>query len=271
VKRWARHNERHRAAGFADRNTEYLFYQTLAGAWPIDRERMTAFMEKAVREAKMHTSWTNQDETYERSLRDFVSAVMEDAEFHADFEAFLAGIVPAGRLNSLTQTLIKFTAPGIPDTYQGTELWDLSLVDPDNRRAVDFALRRRLLDSLARLSPTAIMTRSDEGLPKLWIIRQALWLRRRRPQLFGSEALYRPLYAQGAKADHVVAFARAEQAVSVAPRLPVRLGGDWADTTLELPADRWRNILTDDEWPGGLIQVKELLAHFPVALLVREE
>jgi len=155
-----------------DWNTEYFFYQTLVGAWPIEQERMSIYMEKAVREAKRHTSWTVQNEAYERGVHDFVSGVMEDNTFCADLEDFVARLVNPGRINSLAQTLIKLTAPGIPDIYQGTELWDLSLVDPDNRRPVDFAFRRRLLNEIGGLSPEDILARMDEGLPKLWVIRQ---------------------------------------------------------------------------------------------------
>jgi (1->4)-alpha-D-glucan 1-alpha-D-glucosylmutase len=271
VRRWAGHNERHRRGDLPDRNAEYLFYQTLVGAWPIDLERATAYMEKAVREAKMHTSWTNQNEPYERTLRDFVKAVMEDEQFRADLEAFAADLVFPGRINSLAQTLIKLTAPGIPDIYQGAELWDLSLVDPDNRRPVDFALRRNLLDESAQLSPEDIMERMDDGLPKLWVIRQTLHLRRRRLELFGPDGLYRPLFAHGPMADHVVAFVRGDGAITVIPRLIMRLNGDWGHTVLELPAGRWHNVLTGDELPGGAVPLEEMLTRFPVALLVKKE
>lgn len=267
VRRWAGHNERHRRGNVPDTNTEYLFYQTLVGAWPIDLERMTSYMEKAVREAKVHTSWRDQNETYERGLREFIEAVMNDQTFYADLKDFIDDLLTPGRINSLAQTLIKLTAPGIPDIYQGTELWALCLVDPDNRRPVDFAVRRRLLDELTGLSPEAIMAGADEGLPKLWVIRQALHLRHNRPGLFGPQGSYRSLPARGAKAGHVVAFVRGEGAISVTPRLVMGLGHDWNGTILELPPGHWSDVLTGNDWKGGTVRLGEILARFPVALL----
>jgi (1->4)-alpha-D-glucan 1-alpha-D-glucosylmutase len=271
VRRWSAHNEIHRTGDVPDRNTEYLFYQTLVGAWPIDVERIAVYIEKAVREAKVHTSWTNQDEEYESAVRSFVSAVMEDDVFLQDLEGLVSELIGPGRANSLSQTLIRLTAPGIPDVYQGTELWNLSLVDPDNRRPVDFNLRRRLLDEVVELSPEEIMLRSDEGLPKLWLIRQVLHLRRDRSELFGPEGSYRPLSAKGAKPGHLIAYIRGEGAITLAPRLVMKLTGDWGDTSIELPSGEWRNILTDEVVGGGPpVEVAQILARFPVGFLVRE-
>jgi (1->4)-alpha-D-glucan 1-alpha-D-glucosylmutase len=232
---------------------------------------MTAYMEKATREAKEHTSWRNPNEAYDRGLHDFITTVMADETFLADLADFVAGLVPAGRVNSLAQTLIKLTAPGVPDIYQGTELWDLSLVDPDNRRPVDFTVRRKRLAELENLRVDDILARMDEGLPKLWLIRQSLRVRRDRRELFGPHGSYQPLSARGPKAEHVVAFVRGQDAITVAPRWMLRLDGDWGDTTLPLPAGRWRNSLTGDEWLGGETRLDEILARFPVALLVRQE
>jgi|LSQX01.2.fsa_nt_gb (1->4)-alpha-D-glucan 1-alpha-D-glucosylmutase len=271
VRRWREQNERHRTAQWPDRNTEYLLYQTLVGVWPIGPDRLTSYAEKAVREAKNHTSWTVQDDTYEGSIREFVQAILEDRTFCEDVADFTGRLVAAGRINSLAETLIKLTAPGVPDIYQGTELWDLSLVDPDNRRPVDFALRRRLLDELPSLSPEDILARSDEGLPKLWLIRQSLHLRRARPELFGSQGGYRPIFASGARASHLVAFMRGENVISVAPRLVLRLNGDWSDTALDLPAGQWTDLLSGDLWETGRIRLSELLARFPVGLLSKKE
>jgi (1->4)-alpha-D-glucan 1-alpha-D-glucosylmutase len=266
VHRWSVRNARHRRGDWPDRNAEYLFYQTLVGAWPIDAGRMTAYLAKATREAKAHTSWTSPNEPYEQALRAFVESSMADRAFTADLEAFVAPLIAAGRVNSLAQTLLKLTAPGIPDIYQGNELWDLSLVDPDNRRPVDYTRRRRLLAELDRATPTEIMVRMDDGLPKLWVIRQALRLRRRRPELFGSEGVYRPLAATGDRSGHVVAFSRGEGAVTVVPRLVLRLEESWLDTTLALPAGRWRNELTGEP-VQGTVRIADLLAQFPVALI----
>jgi (1->4)-alpha-D-glucan 1-alpha-D-glucosylmutase len=268
VHRWSVRNARHRRADWPDRNSEYLFYQTLVGAWPIETGRMTGYMEKAAREAKAHTSWTSPNEAYDAALRAFVEGAMADLTFTVDVEAFVAPLIAAGRINSLAQTLLKLTAPGIPDIYQGTELWDLSLVDPDNRRPVDYALRERLLADLDRATPEQIMARSDEGLPKLWVIRQTLHLRRRRPELFGPEGSYRPLAVTGERWGHVVAFARGDGVVTVVPRLVMRLEKRWLDTALELPAGRWRNELTG-QIVQGVVRLDDLLARFPVALLSR--
>jgi (1->4)-alpha-D-glucan 1-alpha-D-glucosylmutase len=270
VRRWMRRNERHRTDGKPDRNAEYLLYQTLVGAWPLPAERAAAYMEKGAREAKVHTSWTRQDDAYEEALKSFVERVLGDRDFVTDLEGFVAPLVEPGRISSLAQVLLKLTAPGVPDTYQGTELWDLSLVDPDNRRPVDFELRRRLLRELeGGMTPEQILARMDEGLPKLWVIRQALHLRRRQPDWFGAEAGYFPLQARGAKAAHALAFARGRGVVAVVPRLLIGLGGDWGDTVLPLTEGRWRNELTGEDVPGGERRLADLLANFPVALLSR--
>lgn len=270
ARRWYERNAKYRQGDFPDRNAEYLFYQTLVGAWPISAERLAAYMEKAAREAKVHTSWTRHNPEYEEALRSFVTAVLNDKDFVADLEAFVAPLVEPGRINSLAQTLIKLTAPGVPDFYQGSEIWDLSLVDPDNRRPVYYELRRRLLDDLKRgMAPEEILARGDEGLPKLWLIHQGLQLRRRSPESFGPEGAYEPLQTAGSRAGHVVAFTRGGAVAAIAPRLPIRLQGDWQDTTLELPPGSWRDELNGGEIEGGRHPVADLLARFPVALLAR--
>ena len=271
VRRWSEHNHRHRQGALPDGPTEYLLYQTLVGAWPMDEVRLTAFLEKAMREAKRHTSWTAPDERYEQSVMAFARALLHDQAFRSHLEAFVAELVHPGRLNGLAQTLIKLTAPGVPDVYQGTELWDLSLVDPDNRRPVDFALRRRMLAELEQLAPEAIVERMDEGLPKLWVVRQALRARRLRPQSFGPAGTYRPLSAQGSMADRLVAFARGEDVVVAVPRLVMGLADGWGDTALELPSGDWRDLMSGDVWSGGPVPIAALLGRFPVALLVGGE
>ena len=271
VREWMAHNARHRRDDRLDRNTEYLLYQTLVGAWPLAAERATAYMEKAVREAKRHTAWTAQDPDYEAAVREFTLAVLDDPVFTASLERFVAEVREPGHVNGLAQTLLKLTAPGVPDIYQGTELWDLSLVDPDNRRPVDFARRRALLDELDTLSPADILDRMDEGLPKLWLVRQTLHLRRREPELFGADGAYRPLAATGRRADHVVAYQRGDGAVAVVPRLSTGIADGWGDTALALPARPWRNLLTGDDLIGGDTPLGELLARFPVALLARKD
>ncbi len=272
VRRWMERHERYRVPGPAglwpDRNAEYLLYQSLVGTWPIETERVVAYMEKAAREAKAHTAWTRTDQEYEDALRSFVEAVLGDPGFVADLEAFVAPLVEPGRINSLALTLIKLTAPGVPDLYQGMELWSFALVDPDNRRPVDYEVRRRLLAELKSATPEQVLARGDEGLPKMWTIRQALQLRRSRPEVF-AEGDYRALSAAGEKAGHVFAFARGREAVTVVPRLVLKLAGEWGNTRLELPAGRWRNELTGEDVEGGNRPLAGLLARFPVALLSR--
>jgi len=268
VRGWFERNARHRRGDLPDRNAEYLLYQTLVGAWPVSVERAAAYMEKAAREAKAHTSWTRNDADYEQALRGFVEAVLGDADFIAGLERFVATLIAPGRINSLAQTLLKLSSPGVPDFYQGTEIWDLSLVDPDNRRPVDYEARRRMLADLKwGMTPEEILARMDEGLPKLWLTHQGLQLRRRLPEVFAGT--YEPLRVSGPRAEHAVAFLRGGAVAAVAPRLPLRLAGDWRGTELELPPGSWRNELTGEEIEGGALPLADLLARFPVALLTR--
>ena len=271
VERWADHNQRYRSQGYPDRNIEYLMYQTLVGAWPIEVSRLTGFLRKAARESKAHTSWLNPDAGYENALEQFASQVVADPEFVSALETFIGGhhLVSLGRAVSLAQVTLLLTCPGVPDLYQGTEVWDLSLVDPDNRRQVDYDHRERLLSEVRDMGPEQAMARSDDGAPKLWLIARLLDERRRRPDPFESTG-YAPLAAVGAKAPHIVSFVRDRLAV-VVPRLLIGLAGDWAGTTLELPRGRWKNVLGGDEHDGGIpIELGSLLQAFPVAVLARD-
>ena len=170
-------------------------------------------MIKAAREAKQQTTWVANNREFEDALNNFIDRTLENAEFIAELEQFVESVRPAGRINSLAQTLMKHTAPGVPDLYQGAELWDLSLVDPDNRRPVDYGLRARLLEEMKTMQAAQVMERMDDGLPKLWTIHQALHLRREQPEWFGAESGYRPLRATGAKKAHVIAYLRGENVV----------------------------------------------------------
>ena len=260
---------------------EYLFYQTAIGAWPIHADRLAAYMEKASREAKARTSWTDPDPAYDEALRAWVTAVRGDATFQEEADALVRGLVGPGRVVSLAQKLIQLAMPGVPDLYQGSELWDLSLVDPDNRRPVDFETRRDLLAWLeegTEAGPTPefarqVLGRMDEGAPKLWVVREALRARAERPAAFAGD--HAPLRIEGAAADHVVGFVRGGEVAVVVPRLVVGLvrGGGWRDTRLALPAGRWMNRLTGElvEAGGAPVAVDRLLTRFPVALLTREE
>lgn len=269
VSRWSTMAEPYRRDGMPDRNAEYLMYQTLVGAWPLSVERLTLYLDKAVREAKVHTSWTDPNASYEDALRSFAAGLLGDEKFVADLESFVAKIRDAGWQNSLSQTLIKLTAPGIPDVYQGCDLWDHSLVDPDNRRPVDFDRRGELLKVLDELSAAEIWQRRAEGLPKLHLIRQGLQLRQAHPEWFGRDGHYQPLAATGDKADHVVAFARADSVVTVAQRLSLRRGDGWSDTALPLEEGRWKNLLDGRELATSQITIEDCFSSFPVALLIR--
>jgi (1->4)-alpha-D-glucan 1-alpha-D-glucosylmutase len=270
--RWRGHNEPHRGARGPDREAELALYQTLVGAWPIEPDRVVATMAKATKEAKTHTSWTAPDAGYDADVEAFVRSVLRDARFVDDLEGFLAEhrLVDRGRLTSLAQTALLLTGPGVPDLYQGTELWDLSLVDPDNRRPVDHALRAALLDELQQASPEEALAHLDDGGTKLWLIAQVLRHRRRHPGHL-ERGRYEPLAVHGAKADHAVAFSRGGL-LTVVPRLLVGLGDDWLDTTVTVPdtGERWRHLLTGEPVAAGPHPVADLLARFPVAVIVRE-
>jgi (1->4)-alpha-D-glucan 1-alpha-D-glucosylmutase len=271
VERWSRINAQFKAANFPDLNTEYFLYQTIVGAWPITVERLTAYMEKAAREAKQQTSWTQQNKEFEDALKNFIERILGSQEFVADVEGFVGQVLAPGRINSLAQTLMKLTAPGVPDTYQGGELWDLRLVDPDNRTPVDYAVRRSMLTELnAGMSAEEIMQRMDSGLPKLWVTHQVLQLRREKPEWFSESAGYAPLHASGPKAEHVVAYLRGKSVITCVSRWNAILAGGWDATAIDLPSGRWKNELTGEEWDGGSVQMESLLQRFPVALLTRQ-
>ena len=284
-----------------DPNDEYLLYQTLVGAWPLEpldeagteelTRRIREYMAKATREAKVHTSWINPDPVYDRGLAEFIADVLRPSPenaFLADFTAFQRTIAELGMVNSLAQTLIRLTAPGVPDVYQGQELWDFSLVDPDNRRPVDFALRARLLDGLDRRAADAAFARElldgwRDGRIKMHLVRTGLGLRGALPEVFGGA--YLPLAVAGPQAEHAVAFARtaaAAAAITVAPRLVATLtrgrgiphASDWRGTSLVLPAElagRYRDALTGEEVEGErcTLPLDRVLKDLPVALLVR--
>ncbi len=305
VARWSDLNAPLIAEAEGDRapsaNDEWMFYQALAGAWPFglditDKEamadladRMAGFMLKAVKEAKVRTSWTGPDQAYEEAVNAFVRAALDPAksrDFLKDFAREQTALEVAGALNSLTQTLLKLTAPGVPDIYQGAELWDLSLVDPDNRRAVDFDIRRQRLDTDASRNPAELLSDWRSGAVKLFITLKALQVRREQPSLF-TTGNYTALATNGAQAENVLAFLRSDGATAAITIVPVRaraLLGDndipfvpaasWGDTAVTLPPERagrqWRNALTGEvvSAMNGSLNVAEVLGQLPVALLV---
>jgi len=316
VGRWHRWNRRHltdvEGRPAPDRNDEYLLYQTLVGSWPLDvpeagpppeyAARIQAYMLKAAKEAKRNTSWINPNQAYDDALQRFVGAVLLPGpgnRFLRDFRDFHPPVARLGMANSLAQTLIKITAPGVPDFYQGSELWDFSLVDPDNRRPVDFPRRAKLLAELAACAGqgdrSALARELVAGWPdgriKLYLTQQALTLRREYPGLF-REGDYLPLAAEGGGAACLCAFARCGQgatALVLAPRLTAALteGGarlalgraSWDDTAVILPpelarryCDRFtgRPLEAQDRPAGPALAMAVVLADFPVALLVAE-
>ena len=309
VTRWHRLNRQKKrivdGAPAPSTNDEYFFYQNLLGIWPwkdpdaeemeVLRERMQAFMLKAVREAKVRTSWVNPHAEYEAALSHFVTQTLTGAGaglFLADFVPLQKRVARWGAYNSLSQVLLKCTAPGVSDFYQGTEMWDLSLVDPDNRRPVNYALRECCLEELearvAQGDTRALLAEMLETLPdgraKLYVTWRMLRLRRERPVLF-QRGDYIPLAARGARAEHICAYARRVQGewlVIVAPRWFSRLGDGetpplgeqaWADTRIELPADApgsFTGVFNQgrvQRKKAGELEVAEILRDFVVALL----
>jgi (1->4)-alpha-D-glucan 1-alpha-D-glucosylmutase len=269
VTSWATLNERHKSRGWPDKNTEYFLYQTMIGAWPISLDRLLPYMEKACREAKQMTSWLAPHEEFEAATRKFIEAIYASPRFMKNFEDFVAPLIRPGWINSLTQTLLKLMAPGIPDTYQGEELWQLNLVDPDNRRPVDYDHRRRLLKELPGLSVDQVWQRIDEGLPKLWVTFHALRLRRERSNAFGPEGTYEALHAHGPQARHFIGFSRGSEVLVMAPRLNWQLSGNWQATRTQIPSGNWYNVLTGETWAGETLMLADLLGRFPVGLLVK--
>ncbi len=299
VARWQRLNRRHRVTVDGQPvprpNEEYLLYQTLVGAWPISAERLGGYVLKAIHEAKIHTSWINPNPRYDEALVAFAERLLDGRRsrpFLRDFSAFQARVAHFGAFNALGQVLVKIVAPGVPDFYQGTEVWDLSLVDPDNRRPVDFATRRRLLDGLlADVAAThdlpafvrELVKLKDDGRVKLYVMRQALTFRRAHAALFRMGD-YRPLDVAGPLAEYACAFARVagdDAVLAVVPRLLARRGLEapplgpeyWGgDTRVVVPGDlgvRFTNVLTGEavDADAGGVRLADVFASSPVALL----
>ncbi|MDF2444376.1 MAG: (1-_4)-alpha-D-glucan 1-alpha-D-glucosylmutase [Subtercola sp.] len=249
-------------APLGDAQLENLLWQAIVGAWPASRERLHAYAEKASREAGDSTGWLDVNEAFEKKMHALIDSVFDNPSVAGVLAAFIAKVEQPGWSNSLSLKLLQLTAPGSPDVYQGSELWETSLVDPDNRRPVDYAERRALLASLDGGLRPAI---DASGAAKLLVTSRALRLKRDRPGLFQG---YRPLVATGSAAAHVIAFDR-DQAVTVATRLPVGLAGagGWGDTSLELDAARVVDVITGRTFEGSRILLADLLSDYPVALL----
>ena len=298
-----------------DANEEYLFYQTLLGAWPLEPylpeeyttfvERIQAYMLKVLREAKVHTSWINPNPAYEEAVQHYIARVLDpqtQETFLEDFRVFQQRLSHYGLFNSLAQTLLKITTPGVPDTYQGTELWDWSLVDPDNRRAVDYKRRDDMLGALRECLTAAgedrralvqeLLTHKEDGCIKLYITTLALNCRRMYPGLFSSGS-YIPAQGRGVKGQYVFGFSRCQGNRAAIVAVPRLIGGllagthdaplgeaVWQDTQLLTPEINphwdWRNVLTGEPVVFAAadgqptLALAELLGHCPVALLVAQ-
>lgn len=261
--RWAEHAVAlHTTNGFPDRKLEQLVWQAAVGAWPIERERLHAYVEKAAREAGDSTTWTAPDETFEAALHAAVDGLYDSRRANAALTDAVADVEAAGWSNSLVAKAIQLTMPGVPDVYQGSELWDRSLVDPDNRRPVDYVERRALL---ARLDEGWLPPIAADGAAKLLVTSRLLRLRRDHPERFTE---YAPLAVAGPAADHVLAFTRGG-VLTVATRLSLRLAahGGWRSTTVTLPEGHYVDVVSGRELDGGEVRVDALLAHYPVVVL----
>jgi len=300
IRAWAELNAVHKTAladGPApDRNDEYLLYQTLLGAWPLEpysaneyrdfTERVQRYVQKATHEAKVHSSWINPNAEYDAAAREFVHRILDPETGRAFLEAFRPfqrRISRVGLFSSLAQTVLKLTLPGVADTYQGTELWDFSLVDPDNRRPVDYARRQALLAEMrAEPAVTEGVGNMADGRIKLFVTQRILNLRRERPGLFTS-GHYVPIPVKGAAADHAFAFLRrngTDAVLVVIPRMLARLcpgeqdvplGNAWGDSHLETDGiGEWSDVLTRARHPSGALRLADLFRHCPVVVLQQQ-
>ena len=291
---WSKLNRKHRSpvddAIAPSRNEEYLIYQTLLGTWPLhsfsggEREsyctRIKQYIRKALKEAKINSSWTEPNEPWEKAVELFVEKILDanaSARFLDSLEDLAFKVAQTGAMNSLAEVILKCTSPGVPDVYQGTEVWDLSLVDPDNRRPVDYGLRRSLLASLQNLSPVELLKDWKSGRIKLFILQRLLIFRRDHADFFRIGA-YQPIIVTGTHAQKIIAFERrsdTERLVAIVPRFTSSLGfapiaGIWEDTKLNLQGPgsaSWTNLLTGEGLMNDDGKISHFLATLPFAVL----
>jgi (1->4)-alpha-D-glucan 1-alpha-D-glucosylmutase len=275
VRKWSRTNADLKRGGAPDANEELMIYQTLAGMWPLDEaelptvpDRLRAFLEKAAREAKTHSSWLEPNAGYEKALQDFATSIIEHPPFLESFRRFHKRIAFHGMLNSLAQVVLKACSPGVPDFYQGTELWDFSLVDPDNRRPVDYDKRTAALRKLP--APQTLLRNWTDGRIKLFTTARTLATRTRHIEAF--RGAYR---AVDTGTPNAVAFTRgSDDVLIVLPRLTTQLvkpgqfplGDIWGDRTLAI-SGRWKNVFTEQFVEGDRLALRDVFAAFPVAIL----
>jgi (1->4)-alpha-D-glucan 1-alpha-D-glucosylmutase len=302
VQRWSRWNRARKplfgGAPAPDPNEEYLLYQTLLGAWPLDpeeapafRQRLKSYMLKATREAKVHTSWIHPDPEHESALQTFVDRILDssaNSEFYKDFLRFQKAVAYYGALASLAQVVLKIASPGVPDFYRGSLKWDFSLVDPDNRRPVDFSKWGNEFEQVTKLPPAGLpaavqefLLHWEDGRIKLFVTQRCLQFRKENLGIF-TEGEYLPLFASGSKAEHVLAFARRKAeawALVAVPRLVARLCRPgrppigrrrWGAGAIALPEQApvfWRNVFTGETLKGRTLRLAAVFSRFPVALL----
>ncbi len=293
VEEWRKINKDLKQNGAPDTNDEYLIYQTLIGAYPNPgesddnfSERIEAYLQKALREAKLHSNWTTPNEEYEEATKAFAVSLLNHQPFWKSFQTFHSSIVDYGIINSLSQLVLKFTCPGVPDVYQGTELWDFSLVDPDNRRPVDYELRQRMVEEIDVITDASALQQHlwqnrYNAKIKLWLVQKLLQLRKENVNVF-TRGEYIPLQVTGNLKGHVVAYARITPGDCIVSVLPLHLAQvckqqnqeifsiDWAGTSVVLPKtfNACTNLLTNENSAfGNEINLKHIFNHLPLAVL----
>ncbi len=297
VTAWRKHNGSLKKENSPDANDEYFIYQTLVGSYPVTSDgvldkqekenyqaRIKDYLQKSLREAKVHSTWTEQNTVYEDACISFANALIDGKnDFHSSFLPFAQKVSDYGMINSFAQQVLKFTCPGVPDVYQGTELWDLSLVDPDNRRPINYELRTELLSKASDLQ--YLWSSRADGAVKLQLLYRLLNIRSEYNSIF-TEGMYVPAKVSGQYADNVFAFMRTHESGTILVAVPLHyaqvksydaanfLNADWENTIVELPESEsgsWRNLLsgTNSPFQAG-VNSQKLFENFPVAIWLRE-